>query len=102
MRSATLFTVRSMETGMHANWKQMLVSPEKVIKKITPGVRIFIGTGVSEPLTLFKHLKDANGGNLVDLDIFQQISIKKVIRANLLHPMPLEHRNLWRGLTTIH
>ena len=122
-----------METGMHASWKQMLVSPEKVIEKITPGMRIFIGTGVSEPLTLFKHLKDTNGGNLTDLDVFQLVSLGDAISIQERHSSKYrlktffsgwdaeeaitqgladfipsryyqipEHRNLWRGLTTIH
>ena len=86
-----------METGMHANWKQMLVSPEKVIEKITPGMRIFIGTGVSEPLTLFKHLKDTNGGNLTDLDVFQLVSLGDAISIQERHSSKYRLKTFFSG-----
>ena len=36
-----------------------------MLEKIKPGMRIFIGTGVSEPLTLVRYLKESNADNLV-------------------------------------
>ena len=40
------------------------------MEKIKPGMRIFIGTGVSEPLTLVRLLKESDAGNLLDLELY--------------------------------
>ncbi|NOR26778.1 MAG: GNAT family N-acetyltransferase [Desulforhopalus sp.] len=67
-----------MEIFDNMEWKERLVKPDKIIEKITPGMTIFIGTGVSEPLTLFNHLKEIKNFNL-DLDIFQLVSLGDAI-----------------------
>ena len=57
---------------MQKKWKEKVVKPDKVLEKITPGMTIFIGTGVSEPLTLFRHLKEIKIFSMgMDLEVFQ-------------------------------
>ncbi|MBT4290750.1 MAG: GNAT family N-acetyltransferase [Deltaproteobacteria bacterium] len=40
----------------HQNWQQFVISSDAVIEKLTPGMNIFLSTGVSEPRTLVKNL----------------------------------------------
>ncbi|MGE0085160.1 MAG: GNAT family N-acetyltransferase [Desulfococcaceae bacterium] len=74
-----------MKTEKNIKWKEKIASPEEVIKKITPGMTIFIGTGVSEPLTLFKHLKESEDYNLLDLEVFQLVSLGDAISLQEKH-----------------
>ena len=73
-----------METVNNIEWKEKLVKPDKVIEKLTPGMTIFIGTGVSEPLTLFKNLKQSKDSNL-DLEVFQLVSLGNAISVEKNH-----------------
>lgn len=73
-----------MEKSFNKNWKKKIVNPEKVLEKITPGMTIFIGTGVSEPLTLFKNLKEIKDFSL-DLEIFQLVSLGNALSMKKNH-----------------
>jgi len=55
------------------------VFPETALKKIKPGMSIFVGTGVAEPRTLVKHLLTAEAGNLQDLELIQIVSLGDAI-----------------------
>ena len=61
------------------DWKRKIVSPEKVLSHIEAGMSIYLGTGVSEPRTLVKHLMSANMGNLTDLELIQLVSLGDAI-----------------------
>jgi len=60
-------------------WKSRLVSPEKVLSKIKPGMSIFLGTGVAEPRTLVKSLMASDTGNLRDLEFIQLMSFGQAV-----------------------
>ena len=64
---------------MITEWKQKLVSSDKVLAKIEPGMSIFLGTGVAEPRTLVKHLLSAQLANLSDLELIQVISLGDIV-----------------------
>ncbi|MCK4535093.1 MAG: hypothetical protein KAT81_06125, partial [Syntrophobacterales bacterium] len=55
-------------------WKDKVVSPEKVLNEVKPGMNIFLGTGVAEPRTLVKHLMASDKNNLRDLKLIQLVS----------------------------
>lgn len=55
-------------------WKSRLITPDKVLSKIKPGMSIFLGTGVAEPRTLIKSLMASDAGNLRDLEFIQLMS----------------------------
>jgi len=61
------------------DWKRRIVSPDKVLEKIEPGMSIYIGTGVSEPRTLVKHLMKSSEGNLTDLELVQLVSLGEAV-----------------------
>lgn len=60
-----------------------IVTPDVILKKITPGMTIFLGTGASEPRTLVQQLLTENRGNLFDLEIIQLISMGDALRNAL-------------------
>jgi acyl-CoA hydrolase/RimJ/RimL family protein N-acetyltransferase len=66
------------------NWKQKISNPDSVMKKIKPGMSLFIGTGVSEPRTLVKHLMSSNKPNLVDLELIQLVNFTDTISLDTL------------------
>ena len=60
-------------------WKDRIVKPDEVLAKIEPGMSIFLGTGVSEPRTLVKHLMASQQSNLNDLELIQLVSLGDAI-----------------------
>ncbi len=60
-------------------WRRHLSAPEAVLSRITPGMRIFIGTGVGEPRTLLQNLRESGAYNLRDLELFQLVSLGEAI-----------------------
>lgn len=58
-----------------SQWKNRVVSPDEVLRKIKPGSSIFLGTGLAEPRTLVKALTYSNAPNLTDLELIQLISV---------------------------
>jgi len=64
-------------------WKESVTIADKVLERIKPGMRIFIGTGVSEPLTLVRYLKESDAGNLLDLELFQLVSLGEAIEVTV-------------------
>ncbi len=65
--------------GPQTKWKKKFVEPKKVLKKVKPGMSIFIGTGVAEPRTLVKALVQADLPNLQDLELIQLVSLGDAI-----------------------
>ncbi|MFZ7111580.1 MAG: GNAT family N-acetyltransferase [Desulfatiglandales bacterium] len=57
-----------------SDWEKKIIPAEEVLKKIKPGMTIFLGTGVAEPRTLVKSLMETMDGNLQDLEIIQLLS----------------------------
>ena len=79
------------------DWKDRVSSPEKVMQKIKPGMRIFIGTGVSEPLTLVRYLKESDAKNLLDLELFQLVSLGEAIKINARHSNKYRLKTFFSG-----
>ena len=52
-------------------WKAKVVSPDTVLEKLKPGMRIFLGTGMAEPRTLVKNLVQAKSKKIQDLEFLQ-------------------------------
>jgi len=66
------------------DWKQKIVDPDVVMKKIRPGMSIFLGTGISEPRTLVEYLMNSDEGNLADLELIQLVNFSDTISLNTL------------------
>ena len=79
------------------NWRSLTVSPEKALKGIEPGMRIFLGTGVAEPLTLVKALMASEAPNLQDLVLTQLVSFGDAITLEDLQSNKYRLRTFYAG-----
>jgi len=52
-------------------WEHLVVSPDRVLTYIKPGMTIFLGSGVAEPRTLMKCLIESGLSNTNDLELVQ-------------------------------
>lgn len=68
-----------MFDDVDSGWENKVVSPDAVLSHIEPGMSIFLGTGVAEPRTLVKYLKESDIYNLTDLELVQIVSLGDVI-----------------------
>ena len=64
-----------MKRDSEDTWRQRLSSPEAVLNRIRPGMRIFLSTGLAEPRTFLKSLMSAHAANLTDLELIQLVSL---------------------------
>jgi len=79
------------------SWVDLVVTPEKVLSKVEPGMSIFIGTGVSEPRTLVKKLMSSTGGNLQDLELIQVVSLGDAISIKELRNQKFRLKTFFSG-----
>lgn len=68
-----------MYDDVDSGWEKRVVSPDVFLSRIEPGMSIFLGTGVSEPRTLVKHLMTSEMSNLTDLELVQIFSLGDAI-----------------------
>ncbi len=86
-----------MAQRIKTNWKDSVVTPEKVLEKIHPGMCIFIGTGAAEPRTLVKHLMASNADNLQDLELFQLLSFGDAISLKVIKNQKFRLKTFFSG-----
>ena len=79
------------------DWNDSVVTPEKVLEKIHPGMCIFLGTGAAEPRTLVKHLMASNADNLQDLELFQLLSFGDAISLKELKNQKFRLKTFFSG-----
>lgn len=78
-------------------WEDRVVAPDRVLEKIDPGMNIFLGTGISEPITLVKHLMESQGGNLQDLELIQLVSLGEAISLKELQSQKYRLKTFFSG-----
>ncbi len=81
----------------NSSWKEKTVSPSDVLKKITPGMNIFIGTGSAEPRTLVNCLMHAKGYSLQDLTLIQLVSFGDAISYKALESKRYRLKTFFSG-----
>lgn len=79
------------------SWKQNLVSPGDVLKKIEPGMNIFIGTGAAEPRTLVNSLMNEKRLALQDLTLVQLVSFGDAISYKALQSKQYRLKTFFSG-----
>jgi len=79
------------------SWKEKTVSPSDVLKKIKPGMNIFIGTGAAEPRTLVNCLMHAKGYSLQDLTLIQLVSFGDAISYKALQSKRYRLKTFFSG-----
>ncbi len=80
-----------------AQWEKKIVAPEEVLKKIEPGMSIFLGTGVAEPRTMVKHLMASSAPNLQDLELIQVVSLGELISVKKLQAHKFRLKTFFSG-----
>ena len=79
------------------SWKKKVVSPGDVLKKIKPGMNIFIGTGAAEPRTLVNCLMHAKKYSLQDLTLIQLVSFGDAISYKALQSKRYRLKTFFSG-----
>jgi len=79
------------------NWKEKVVTPSEVMKKIEPGMKIFLGTGAAEPRTLVKHLMNSDLPNLQDLELIQLVCLGDLITMKELQTQKFRLKTFFSG-----
>ncbi|MBW2623040.1 MAG: GNAT family N-acetyltransferase, partial [Deltaproteobacteria bacterium] len=67
-------------------WLNQVVDPEEILKRIEPGMSIFIGTGLAEPRKMVKHLLSSKLRNLDDLEVIQLLSLGDAVSLEERYP----------------
>ena len=78
-------------------WKEKIVSPERVLECIEPGMSIFLGTGMAEPRTLVKYLMASDQPNLQDLEMVQLISLGDTLSIDARYSKKYRLKTFYSG-----
>jgi acyl-CoA hydrolase/GNAT superfamily N-acetyltransferase len=78
-------------------WEKNLVEPAQVIHLMRPGMRVFVGTGVSEPQTLVQHLMASSCNKLVDLELIQLASFAEAVVLDNLQAQKFRLKTFFSG-----
>jgi len=79
------------------NWQSAVVEPETVIKKVKPGMSIFLGTAVAEPRTMVRHLMTSATKNLEDLELIQLVSVGDAVSLRTLQSQNYRLKTFFTG-----
>jgi acyl-CoA hydrolase/GNAT superfamily N-acetyltransferase len=79
------------------DWESSLVSHELVLKKIKPGMSIFLTTGVAEPRTMVRKIMGSNAKNLEDLELVQLVSFGDAISLEALKSKNFRLKTFFSG-----
>ena len=79
------------------DWEQKVVSPDKALGKIEPGMCIFLSTGTAEPRTMVRHLMDSDLTNLQDLELFQLLSFGDALSLQRLQGQKYRLKTFFSG-----
>ncbi len=80
-----------------AEWREKIVSADKVLARIHPGMSLFIGTGPAEPRTLVKRLMSMESGNLQDLELIQLVSFGEAVSLEALRTQTYRLKTFFSG-----
>ena len=86
-----------MTTSPTIDWQDKKVTPDEALKRIEPGMNIFLGTGAAEPRTLVKRLMASDALNLQDLTLIQILSFGDAISLEQLHSNTYRLKTFFSG-----
>lgn len=81
----------------YQDWEQKVVSPDKALRRIEPGMCIFLSTGTAEPRTMVRHLMDSDLANLQDLELFQLLSFGDALSLQRLQSQKYRLKTFFSG-----
>jgi acyl-CoA hydrolase/GNAT superfamily N-acetyltransferase len=80
-----------------STWESKVVSPQEVMKRLKPGMNIFLGTGLAEPRSLVKHLMSSESPNVQDLSLIQLVSLGDAISLQGLRSQRFRLKTFFSG-----
>src|SRR5512143_3326336 len=80
-----------------SNLDSLVVTPHEVMRKIKPGMSIFLSTGVAEPRTMVRHLMRSGERNLEDLELIQLVSFGDAISLEALKSQNFRLKTFFSG-----
>ena len=80
-----------------SGWENKVVDPKEVMRRLEPGMNIFLGTGVAEPRTLVKHLMSSDSPELQDLSLIQLVSLGDAISLQGLRSQRFRLKTFFSG-----
>ncbi|RJQ84253.1 MAG: GNAT family N-acetyltransferase [Desulfobacteraceae bacterium] len=86
-----------MAPSSSSDWRRRVVAPEVAMRRIEPGMNIFLGTGTAEPRTLVKHLMASKAYNLQDLTLIQLVSFGDAISLEALQSHKYRLKTFFSG-----
>lgn len=86
-----------MGDGTDKELRKKLVRPETVMKRIAPGMNIFLSTGVAEPRTLVKKLISSQESNLQDLGLIQLFSFGDAVSPKIAREQNYRLKTFFSG-----
>jgi acyl-CoA hydrolase/GNAT superfamily N-acetyltransferase len=78
-------------------WEHRVVSPERVLERLRPGMSIFLGTGAAEPRTLVRQLMASEAANLQDLELIQLVSFGEALSLKALQTQKYRLKTFFSG-----
>ncbi len=88
---------REASEGFSRDWRNIVSPPDDVLKKIEPGMSIFLGTGAAEPRTMVKRLMAEDRANLTDLELIQLVSFGDAISLESLNSQKHRLKTFFSG-----
>lgn len=86
---------------MKEAWESKLVDPDWVIKKIKPGMSIFLGSGAAEPCTMVRHLMASGTARLEDMELIQLLSFGEAITPEALQSNTFRLKTFFSGWAAV-
>jgi acyl-CoA hydrolase/GNAT superfamily N-acetyltransferase len=86
-----------MKANTTGSWEDRVVQPEEVLRRLEPGMSIFISTGVAEPRTMVKHLMSSDEKNIADLELIQVVSLGDAISLKELRSQKFRLKTFFSG-----
>ena len=86
---------------MKEAWESKLVDPDRVIKKIKPGMSIFLGSGAAEPRTMVRHLMASGTARLEDMELIQLLSFGEAISPEALQSNTFRLKTFFSGWAAV-
>lgn len=80
-----------------AEWEKRIISPQKAMKVLEPGMCLFLGTGAAEPRGLIRELMNSEASNLQDLELFQLLSFGDAISIQKLQTQKFRLKTFFSG-----
>lgn len=80
-----------------ARWTDLCVPASQALKRITPGMSIFLSSGPAEPRTLIQALMQDQGGRLQDLELVQLISFGDAISLDTIRSQKYRLKTFFSG-----